>query len=102
MDIHVINLDRSKDRMSAFESLNGNLGLNFLRFSAVEGKSIARGPLADRGIITADLGYGDGALGNALSHLALWDLAIEKNQPLTVSEDDARSLVAASVWLPNR
>jgi GR25 family glycosyltransferase involved in LPS biosynthesis len=75
--------------MSAFETLNGHLKLNFLRFPAVEGKNLARGPLVDRGMITADLGYGDGALGNALSHLALWDLAIEKNQSLTVCEDDA-------------
>lgn len=89
MDIYVINLDRSKDRMSAFETFNGNLSLSFLRFSALEGKNVARGPLVERGIITADLCYGDGALGNALSHLALWDLAIEKNQSLTVCEDDA-------------
>ncbi len=89
LDIYVINLDRSKDRLLAFEKLNGHLKPNFLRFSALEGKNVARGPLVDRGIITADLGYGDGALGNALSHLALWDLAIEKNQSLTVCEDDA-------------
>jgi GR25 family glycosyltransferase involved in LPS biosynthesis len=60
-----------------------------LRFPAVEGKNVARGPLVDRGIITADLGYSDGSLGNALSHLALWDLAIEKNQSVTICEDDA-------------
>jgi GR25 family glycosyltransferase involved in LPS biosynthesis len=89
LDVYVINLDRSKDRMLAFEKLNGHLKPHYLRFSAVEGKNVARGPLVDRGIITADLCYGDGALGNALSHLALWDLAIEKNQLLTVCEDDA-------------
>ncbi len=89
MDIHVINLDRSKDRLLAFEKLNGHLKPNFLRFSAVEGIDVARGQLVDRGIITADLGYGDGALGNALSHLALWDLTIKKNQASMVCEDDA-------------
>jgi GR25 family glycosyltransferase involved in LPS biosynthesis len=89
LDIHVINLDRSKDRLSKFEALNGHLQQNFLRFPALEGINVARPPLVDRGIITADLGYGDGALGNALSHLALWDLAIEKNQAFTVCEDDA-------------
>ena len=89
MDIYVINLDRSRDRLLAFEKLNGHLKPNFSRFPAVDGKSVDRGLLVDRGIITADLGYGDGALGNALSHLALWDLAIEKNRSLTVCEDDA-------------
>ena len=89
MDIHVINLDRSKDRLAAFETLNRQLNVNLLRFSALEGMNVARGPLVERGIITADLAYGDGALGNALSHLALWDLAIEKNQAFTLCEDDA-------------
>ncbi len=89
MDIRVINLDRSTDRLLTFETLNSHLDLKFLRFSAVDGMDLERGPLVDRGIITADLSYGDGALGCALSHLALWDLAIEQNQPLTVCEDDA-------------
>jgi GR25 family glycosyltransferase involved in LPS biosynthesis len=89
LDIRVINLDRSTDRLLTFETLNSHLELKFLRFSAVDGTDLERGPLVDRGIITADLGYGDGALGCALSHLALWDLAIEQNQPLTVCEDDA-------------
>ncbi len=89
MGIHVINLDRSADRMAVFERLNGRLPVNFTRFSAVEGKNSARGPLVDRSIITPDLRYGDGALGNALSHLALWDLAIERDHPLTICEDDA-------------
>ena len=89
MDIHVINLDRSMDRLLAFKTLNSHLNLNFLGFSAIDGKDVARGPLVDRGIITADLRYREGALGCALSHLALWDLAIEQNQSLTVCEDDA-------------
>ena len=89
LDIHVINLDRCPDRMLAFEKLNGHLQPNPRRFPAVDGATVARGPLVDRGIITADLGYADGALGNALSHLALWDLAIETNQSFTVCEDDA-------------
>jgi GR25 family glycosyltransferase involved in LPS biosynthesis len=89
LDLYVINLDHSKDRLLAFEKQNGHLKPNFFRFSAVDGKGVDRNSLVDRRIITADLGYADGALGNALSHLALWDLAIEKNQPLTVCEDDA-------------
>jgi GR25 family glycosyltransferase involved in LPS biosynthesis len=89
LDIRVINLDRSTDRLLTFETLNTHPNLKFLRFPAVDGTDLERGPLVDRGIITADLSYGDGALGCALSHLALWDLAIEQNQSLTVCEDDA-------------
>jgi glycosyl transferase, family 25 len=89
LDIRVINLDRSTERLSTFESLNGHPNLKFSRFPAVDGKDVDRGSLVDRGIMTADLAYGDGALGCALSHLALWDLATETNQALTVCEDDA-------------
>jgi GR25 family glycosyltransferase involved in LPS biosynthesis len=89
VDIHVINLDRCADRLSAFQALNGHLPLNFVRFPAVDGRNIVRGPLVDSGIIATDLCMRDGSLGCTLSHLALWDLAIERNQPLTICEDDA-------------
>ena len=89
MDIHFINLDRRKDRLLEFEARNGHLRLNFLRFPGIEGRGLARNLLVDRGIITADLAYSDGMLGCALSHFALWDLAIEQNRSLTVAEDDA-------------
>jgi glycosyl transferase, family 25 len=89
MEIQVINLDRSKDRMLAFDAINAPAKLAVQRFPAIEGKNADRGAQIERGIITADLGYGDGALGCALSHLALWDRAIEKNETLTICEDDA-------------
>jgi glycosyl transferase family 25 len=89
LDIHVINLDRSKDRLSTFETMNSHLSNQLRRFPAVDGNGMARGPLIDRGILAADLDYSDGALGIALSHLTLWDCAIAQNQPLTVCEDDA-------------
>jgi len=89
MDVHVINLDRSTDRMATFERANRAVPVNFVRFSAVEGKSVNRGELVERSVIKADLGYGDGALGCALSHLALWERAIEKNEMITIAEDDA-------------
>lgn len=89
MDVHVINLDRSKDRLAAFEKTNNKSSVNFTRFSGVDGRTVARNVLVDRGTITADLGYSEGALGNALSHLTLWDRVIDKNQTLTLCEDDA-------------
>ena len=79
----MINLYRSRDRLSAFATVNGDAHLNFVRFPAIEGK------IVERGTITADLGYRNGALGCALSHLALWDLAIQQNRALTICEDDA-------------
>lgn len=89
MQIHLINLDRSDDRLREFEKSNPHLSQSISRRSAIDGKSVSRAQLVDQGIIEADLAYNDGALGNALSHLALWNLAIERHEALTVCEDDA-------------
>jgi GR25 family glycosyltransferase involved in LPS biosynthesis len=59
------------------------------RFSAVDGQNVERDALVKRGIITANLDYSDGALGNALSHVMLWDTAIRENRSVTICEDDA-------------
>lgn len=89
MDTYVINLDRSIDRWRTFEALNHLVRERLLRMSGVDGRTLARGDLLARGLIAADLDYGDGALGAALSHLALWELALEQNRPLTICEDDS-------------
>jgi glycosyl transferase family 25 len=89
VNTYVINLDRSVDRWAAFEARNGGMRERVARMSAVDGSTLDRGALVERGVITADLCYTDGALGNALSHLALWDKALEGERPLTICEDDA-------------
>ncbi len=89
MKIHVVNLDRSTDRLATFQAVNSHVMPHVTRFSAIDGKNVDRAALVERGIIAADLGYTDGALGNALSHFALWDLAIREDRPTTICEDDA-------------
>jgi glycosyl transferase, family 25 len=89
LDSYVINLDRSTDRLRLFQSANIHMIPHILRFSAIEGKNVDRTSCIERGIIAADLRYSDGALGNALSHFALWDIAIMKQTPVTICEDDA-------------
>jgi glycosyl transferase family 25 len=99
LDIRLINLDRSPDRLATFEAANAHVMAHVTRFSAVDGKKVDRQSLAESGIIASDLGYNDGALGNALSHIALWDLAIREDRSLTICEDDAvfnRLFVSAS------
>ena len=88
MRIHLINLDRSPGRLAEFTARNGHLR-NISRFSAVDGARADRNELVNRGIIEPTLDYTAGALGNALSHLALWELVISTNEPLTLCEDDA-------------
>ncbi len=99
VDIRLINLDRSTDRLATFQIANKHVMPYVTRFPAIDGKDVDRAKLVQRGIVAPDLKYKTGALGNALSHIALWDLAIREDRSLTICEDDAvfnRSFCAAS------
>jgi GR25 family glycosyltransferase involved in LPS biosynthesis len=85
--IYVINLDRDHERMRLFSETNGHL-VEFVRFAAVDGRESDRAALQREGIIKGDLTYNNGQLGCALSHLALWRLAIAEDRIITVAEDD--------------
>jgi GR25 family glycosyltransferase involved in LPS biosynthesis len=85
--IYVINLDRDQERMRLFSETNGHL-VEFVRFSAVDGRAADRAALQHEGIIKSDLTYNNGQLGCALSHIALWRFAIAENRVVTVAEDD--------------
>jgi GR25 family glycosyltransferase involved in LPS biosynthesis len=87
MRVHLINLDRTPERLAEFTMLNRHLA-DVVRYPAVDGRLVDRAPLVQRGIIEPGLAYTDGALGNSLSHFALWDRAIEGAEPLTLIEDD--------------
>jgi GR25 family glycosyltransferase involved in LPS biosynthesis len=89
-EIHLINLDRSVDRLDMFKERNAHLE-NVLRVSAVDGMAIDRRALQENGTITDDLPYGGGTLGCALSHIQLWHKAVEFDRFVTVFEDDTIS-----------
>jgi glycosyl transferase family 25 len=88
--VHVINLDRSPDRLAEFTAANGHL-TELTRFPAIDGRSLDIPWLVRNGIVTEDIGthYNVGAVGAALSHAALWERAIEQQQATTICEDDA-------------
>nr|WP_207801866.1 glycosyltransferase [Phenylobacterium hankyongense] len=86
-EMHVINLDRSRDRWTSFMARNDHLA-RVQRFPAVEGALLDRDELVSSGLIRPDCTYSAGTLGCALSHIALWRKAVEAERPLTVFEDD--------------
>jgi GR25 family glycosyltransferase involved in LPS biosynthesis len=88
LDIRFINLDRSVDRLQAFRQVNAHLP-DIARFTAVDGAKADRAALAAAGTLAADLAYTPGAVGCALSHIALWREAAAGSAPLTICEDDA-------------
>ncbi|HUQ24213.1 MAG TPA: glycosyltransferase family 25 protein [Burkholderiales bacterium] len=87
MKIHVINLDRSVDRIAEFRKANHHIDAT--RFPAIDGTAQSSSDLVGQGLIASDLKYSVGAIGAALSHLRLWEMCVEQNAPVTVCEDDA-------------
>lgn len=87
-DVCVINLDRSTARWGTFQRMNAPV-IPFSRFSAIEGAAQSRAGLAASGVLNQDVPYTDGAVGCAMSHVALWKKAISENRNLTICEDDA-------------
>lgn len=88
MNIHVINLDRSPERLREFLRWNGHLP-GIQRFPAIDGSTIDRQALIAAGTIAPGLKYTDGAIGCALSHLHFWEAAAASGEAITVCEDDA-------------
>ena len=90
MFIALINLDREPERLAEFVRMNGHLEM-VTRYCAVDGKSLDTQALTARGLIDPAIfpTYTKGALGNACSHLALWEMAVKDARAVTVCEDDA-------------
>lgn len=92
MLVNVINLERSPDRLAEFRSANTHLE-SVVRFPGVDGKTLDIAELERQGILGSDLVSPDfytiGAVGAAMSHIALWDQAVRTHQITTVAEDDA-------------
>jgi GR25 family glycosyltransferase involved in LPS biosynthesis len=86
METYVINLDRSTERWRRFNEWNGHL--DALRFPATDGAALDREGLFRAGYTAESLAYPPGALGCAISHIKLWELAARENRPLTILEDD--------------
>ena len=84
----VINLDRSRDRWAAFQQANDK-HVVYERFRACDGKDLSRAELEKTGVIRPDLVYTSGAIGNAVSHISLWQRTVSQGQNLTICEDDA-------------
>jgi len=88
MDILLINLDRSPDRLAFMAAQLDRLGLAFTRLPAVDGATIADeefnrlSPTYMRPLSRAELGC-------LFSHMSAWAFCAETNRPALILEDDA-------------
>ena len=90
LHVHFINLDRSPDRLAEFNRVNSHLA-EATRFPAVDGQRLDLAALAAQGLATADIlsMFRIGAVGDAMSNVALWEMAIRTGRNVTIAEDDA-------------
>jgi glycosyl transferase family 25 len=106
MKILVINLDRAPQRLQRMASLFAELGLDFTRVPAVDGRDLAdRQGSGSRKGMYYDLGSGE--IGCFLSHIKCWDAALQQDTEYSVIfEDDvhfgsgARALLVDPGWIP--
>lgn len=84
--IKVINLKRSTSRKKQFIANNPNIKYSF--FEGIDGSTLSKKFLAESKLFDQNLPYTKGAYGAALSHLHLWEEAINTNCAITVIEDD--------------
>lgn len=90
MKYFVISLKRTPERLDRFYASNECHQNQIEHFEAVDGRDMDRSLLVAQGVIEANLPhYSNGAIGAALSHKCLWELAVKLDQPITVFEDDA-------------
>jgi len=77
-------------RLAQFQELNSHLS-GVSRFSAIDGRTIDLPQLVRSGLVREDIltAYSPGSVGAAMSHIALWEMAISKGTALTICEDDA-------------
>lgn len=89
INFQVISLDRHPVKYARFLARNSRDDISFSKFTAIDGMTLNRDALITNGVIATDLEYQLGALGCAMSHLSLWNLAIQSNSIIHVAEDDA-------------
>lgn len=90
--IHVVNLDRSVDRLNNFTTMMSNYNLTFTRFSAIDGKLINSQDLDNNtSLLCRTLLCNHGIVGCAMSHIDIWKKLVndDRTDYYIVMEDDA-------------
>jgi glycosyl transferase family 25 len=82
-----ITVRRNQQRRDEFEAKHPHLVFEW--FDGIDGSSILRDNLIEKGVLASDCTWSDRSIANALGHQALWHEAVATNQSLVVFEDDA-------------
>ena len=86
---YVISLARESQKRADFFRRNGETGLRFEVFDAIDGRTLTFDEFVRKGAVAPDaVGYTQGMLGCASSHRALWAEADRTQRNLLIFEDD--------------
>lgn len=90
MRLNVISLPTRADRRSQFQTWNTRDGLELHFVDAAIGAKLKPADMVKHGLLAEPYDkFSAGALGNALSHHALWTAAAQRGEPMLIAEDDA-------------
>jgi glycosyl transferase, family 25 len=87
-DCFVISLKRTPERLRKFLAQNARCEIDFQHFEAVDGTQLSTADF-EAAVAKGALGYQPGAIGVAMSHLALWRRCAGQPKYFVVFEDDA-------------
>ena len=92
-EVHLINLERRKDRLEKFKANHGPWAKNVCLRPAYDGKALVLSPAMARLFLPNDFLWKKAIAGCALSHLSLW-LELANEQPICenylILEDDVK------------
>lgn len=87
MEINVISLKRTPDRLAGF--MRANPSLDTRLFDAIDGLTLSSNDPRVEALGLHRMQWSAGAIGSCLSHMSLWRRAVSSEQAITVCEDDA-------------
>jgi GR25 family glycosyltransferase involved in LPS biosynthesis len=88
-DCFVVSLKRTPERLHVFLAKNSQCGINFQQFEAIDGEQIDASAIESSIVAKGATDYTPGGIGNAMSHLTLWQRCARQPKAFVVLEDDA-------------
>jgi glycosyl transferase, family 25 len=88
-DCFVVSLKRTPERLRVFRTRNSQCGINFQHCEAIDGEQLDASKVESSIVAKGATDYTAGSIGNAMSHLTLWQRCAGQTKAFVVLEDDA-------------
>lgn len=88
MHKYFISLERTPERTKRFLQSNAHI-TDFEWVPGIDGKTLDRNAIINKGLMEAYCGFTPGAIGSGLTHIKLWAQVAQSGKPAHIFEDDA-------------